>query len=203
MELNIKSYGLTFITSKPIEEGYISLNLEKVFNTEYNYTMQDIMNMTELLNPIDVLGYLEKNQISNNYIENKINLVEPSSNASIVINKNILSTVVKNENVVITATLERNNIEDALYKNPELLIRLPSQIKQVDLKDARLIYEDELVPVTFHAEGNDIYLKLEGIQTKYNEIPNVKGTVIKIVADLTLDNLAVNSEERNNITIHQ
>ncbi len=196
LELNIKSYGLTFITSKPIEEGYISLNLEKVFNTEYNYTMQDIMNMTELLNPIDVLGYLEKNQISNNYIENKINLVEPSSNASIVINKNILSTVVKNENVVITATLERNNIEDALYKNPELLIRLPSQIKQVDLKDARLIYEDELVPVTFHAEGNDIYLKLEGIQTKYNEIPNVKGTVIKIVADLTLDNLAVNSEEK-------
>ncbi len=196
LELNINSFGLKFITSKPTSEGYISLNLEKVFNTNTNYTLKTIENKNEIDGSIDVTGVLQGNEVSNNHIENKITLVEPSSNASISINKNVLSTVVTNENVVITATLEKNDITDLLYKNPELLITLPNQITGVKLKDARLIYENELVPVTFETKENNIYLRLEGTQTEYSELPNVNGTVVKIVADLTLDNLAVNADEK-------
>ena len=196
LELNIESYGLKFVTSKPVAEGYINIKLEKALNINKKYTLESIQNTNEIEGSIDVIGNLQGNEVSNNHIENKIILVEPSSNANITVNKNTLSTVVTNENVVITATLERNDITDALYKDPELLITLPSQITGIKLKDARLIYENELVPAIFKTIGNKIYLNLEGTQTEYSSLPNVNGTVVKIVADLTLDNLAVNSDEK-------
>ena len=196
LEIEVESYGLKFITSKPITEGYINIKLEKVLNINTKYTLESIQNENEIENSIDVIGYLQENEVSNNHFENKISLVEPTSNASISVDKNALSTVITNENVVITAILEKNDITDALYKDPELLITLPSQVTGVNLKDARLIYENELVPVNFKTIENKIYLRLEGTQTEYSLIPNVEGSVIKIVADLTLDNLAVNSDEK-------
>ena len=196
LELNIESYGLKFITSKPTSEGYINIKLEKVLNVNTEYNLELVKNKNGIDNSIDVVGILQGNEISNNHIDNKIALIEPVSNAKISINKDALSTVVTNENVVITATLERNDITDALYKDPELLITLPSQITGVNLKDARLIYEDELVPVDFRTFDNKIYLRLQGVQTKYSPLTNVNGTVVKIVADLTLNNLAVNSDEK-------
>ncbi len=196
LELNIDSYGLKFVTSKPTSEGYINIKLDKVLNANKNYTLEEVQNKNEIEASIDVTGILQGNEVSNNHIENKIELVEPSSNANISISKNVLSTVVTNENVVITATLERNDISDALYKDPELLITLPSQITGIKLKDARLIYENELVPVSFQTLDNKIYLRLQGTQTEYSSLPNVDGTVVKIVADLTLDNLAANSDEK-------
>lgn len=196
LELNIESYGLKFITSKPKSEGYINFKLEKSFNVNTTYTLETIQSKNEIQGSLDVIGNLQGNEVSNNHIENKIELVEPSSNASISVSKNVLSTVVTNENVVITATLEKNDIADALYKNPELLITLPSQITGIKLKDARLIYENELIPVTFQTFDNKIYLKLEGVQTEYSSLPNVDGTVVKIVADLTLDSLTPSTDEK-------
>ena len=199
LELNINNYGLQFITSKPEQEGNLTINLEKIINPDMEYTKQSLAKMNEIDNSIDVYGIYQNNQISNNHIENKIALAEPTSNASINISQNNLSTVVTNENVVITATLEKNDISDALYTNPELLIKLPGQITGINLKEAKLLYEEQLVPAQFETNGNSIYLRLEGTQTQYTTLPNTDGAVIRIVADLTLDNLAVNSDENINL----
>ena len=195
LELNVENSNLMYVTTKPIKEGNINIKLNKSINSNLIYTKESVLNMKEIENSIDVYGLLEGNEISNNHVINKIALIEPTSNASIEISKTNLSTVVKNENIVLTATLEKNDVTDMLYKNPEILITLPDKISNIELKDARLIYEDELIPVTFRSEGNTIYLKLEGVQTEYSSLPNANGTVVRIVMDITLDNLAVNSDE--------
>ncbi len=196
LELNVDKNSLQYITSKPIQEGNININLNKVINPNMEYTKESLSELNEIENNIDIIGNYQGNEISNNHLVKKFNLVEPSSNATISINQSDLSTVVKNEDVVITATLERNDISDALYTNPELLITLPNQITSIELKDAKLLYDDELKPADFRTEENKIYLRLEGTQTEYSSIPTANGSVIKIVADLGLDNLAVNSNEK-------
>ncbi len=196
LELNVDKNSLQYITSKPVKEGNINVNLTKVIDPNMEYTKESLAELNEIENSIDIIGNYQGNEISNNHLEKKFNLVEPSSNATISINQSDLSTVIKNEDIVITATLERNDISDALYTDPELLITLPDQITSIDLKDAKLLYEDELKPADFKAEGNKIYLRLEGTQTEYSSIPTANGSVIKIVADLGLDNLAVNANEK-------
>lgn len=196
LQIETNNSNVKFVTNKPINEGNLTLSLEKIINPDLKYTRSMLKDINGIQNSINVLGIYQDNQISNNTIKTLIALEEPESNASISISQPNLSTVVTNENVVITAILEKNDITDALYKNPEMLITLPSQISNVNLKDARLIYEDELVPAIFEAKENTIYLKLEGTQTQYSSVPNINGSVVRILADLTLNNLAVNSEEK-------
>ncbi len=196
LQLDVNQFGLKFYTSKPVKEGTLNLEIDKAINPDLNYTKETLSNATSIENKIEVFGKLQGEQISYNCIVKNIGLIEPQSNATITISKDNLSTVVTNENVVITATLKKNDITDALYTDPEILITLPNQISNVILKDARLVYEDELIPVDFKMVGKQIYLKLQGTQTEYSNIPTADGTVVRIVADLELDNLAVNSDEK-------
>ncbi len=195
LEVEINNYGIKYIISKPIQEGDINLFFEKAINPNLSYTKESLATVDQIKNSIDVIGFFQGQEISHNYVEKNISLIEPQSNASITINKESLSTIITNEDVTITATLEKNDISDALYTNPELLITLPDKISNISLKDAKLIYENELVPVDFKLIGKQIYLKLEGTQTQYSNVPTADGTIVRIVADLTLDNFSVSSEE--------
>ncbi len=196
LQIQANQFGLKFYTSKPIKEGNLNIFINKTINPNLVYTKENLSNTSYIQNIIDVFGKLQGQEVSYNNVVKNIELVEPQSNATITISKDNLSTVVTNEDVVITAVLEKNSIDDALYTNPEILITLPNQISNVVLKDAKLIYEDELVPVDFRMVGKQIYLKLEGTQTEYSLVPTADGTVIRIVLDMNLDNLAVNANEK-------
>lgn len=195
LQLEVNQYGLRLVTSKPVQEGDLNISLEKIINPNLSYTKEILSQVSTLNNSIDVIGIFQGQEISNNHITKTINLIEPESKATISVSRDNLSTVVTNEDVVITATLERNDISDSLYSDPQMLITLPNQVTNVTLKDAKLIYEDELTPVDFRMVGKQIFLKLQGTQTKYSNIPNANGTVVRIVADIQLDNLAVNAKE--------
>ena len=193
-EIDINESKVTLETSKPVSEGDLKVTITKAIKGNQSYSRAEIKNLKTLDNILKVYAYKDEKEVSNQTINKEINLTEPTSNASIDISSKNLSTVVNNEDVVITATLETNNIEDALYRNPELKITLPQEVKDISLKDAKLIYEDELKPVTFTTNGNEIYLKLNGTQTVYSSQSTSEGTVLRIVADLGLDNLAPTSE---------
>lgn len=193
-EIDINESKISLETSKPVSEGDLKVIATKAIKGKQSYSRAEIKNLKILDNILKVYAYKDEKEISNQTINKEINLTEPTSNASIDISSKNLSTVVNNEDVVITATLETNNIEDALYRNPELKITLPQEVKDISLKDAKLIYEDELKPVTFTTNGNEIYLKLNGTQTVYSSQSTSEGTVLRIVADLGLDNLAPTSE---------
>lgn len=193
-EIDINESKVTLETSKPVSEGDLKVTVTKAIKGNQSYSRAEIKNLKTLDNILKIYAYKDEKEVSNQTINKEINLTEPTSNASIDISSKNLSTVVNNEDVVITATLETNNIEDALYRNPELKITLPQEVKDISLKDAKLIYEDELKPVTFTTNGNEIYLKLNGTQTVYSSQSTSEGTVLRIVADLGLDNLAPTSE---------
>lgn len=189
LELEVNSSKVSYEISKPQKEGEISLIVDRAIKGDLGYTKEQIQNFTELKSKLSVNGEVETN----------MTLEEPTTKASIEISNSNLSTVVKNENVVLTVTLEKDDITDKLYKNPQLIITLPEEVKQLDFKDARLLYEDELIQDEFRIEGNTIYLSLKGIQTKYEAQSLSKGTVIRIVLDLTLDNLLPSKQA--NITL--
>lgn len=184
LELDLSESKLTFETSKPQVEGTISLKLNKAIKGELNYTRDQIESFTKLTSRVQI----------NQVVDKEITLEEPTSKATLDISNTNLSTVVKNEDVIMTATLERNDITDNLYKNPELYIQLPEEVKEINIKDAQLLYDDELVSKSSTIEGNTIKLELDGTQSKYSSQSTSNGSVVRIVADLTLDNLTPSKE---------
>lgn len=196
LELELNSFAQKYALSKPVKEGNITIKTLKEINSNLNYSKEQIANLSEIKDSVRVDGMLGNNVMSSNVAEKNIALLEPTSNADIEISNSNLSTTVVNEDVVITATLKRKTVEDAFYTNPTLKITLPSEVKEIRLKDARLIYEDGLAPASFEANGNQIMLSLTGSQTEYSSIPTADGTMVRIVADLVLDNLSPSASEK-------
>ena len=180
LSIDVNASRITFELSKPVTEGNIKIHVEKAIRGDANFTESQIKNFTTLTSKI----------VINQEYSKSIALEEPTSKASIEISNSNLSTVVTNNDVVITATLETDDITDALYQNPEISIQLPEEVKNAVLKDATLLYEEELVQNQFRVDGNTIYLSLNGIQTKYASQSTSKGSVVRLVLDITLDNLA-------------
>ncbi len=180
LELEINDSNISFLTSKPVTEGEINIEISKAIRGNIDYSKDEISNFTTLN---------VKAQI-NGESTGTITLEEPTSKASLQLSNANLSTVVENENVVMNITLERDDITDNLFANPEVDVTLPDEVTSIEIKDATLLYDDELVSESFYVEGHTIKLKFNGKQTKYNEQSTAKGTVIRLVLDLTLNNLA-------------
>ena len=125
----------------------------------------------------------------------EITLEEPTSKVNVQLSNTNLSTVVKNENVVMNIELERDDVTDNLFANPELNITFPEEVTNVEVKDATLLYEDELKSDALNVNDRTLNLKLNGNQTKYSSQSTAKGTIIRMVLDLTLNNLAPSSQK--------
>lgn len=180
LELDINNSNISFVTSKPQIEGEINLNITKAIKGNLEYTKSQIATFQKLYTKVQI----------NNESIGEISLEEPTSKVNMEISNNNLSTVVTNENVVMNITLERDDITDNLFANPELNITFPEKVTNIVAKDATLLYEDELVSENLNVNGRTINLKLDGIQTKYSSQSTSKGTVIRLVLDLTLNNLS-------------
>lgn len=188
-EIEANTKNLIFETSKPKAEGNLNIKVTKaILDNEYNKTQ--LKEITEMTEKAVIEAYNGNNKISDKEVTKVIKLTEPTSEASIDVNLENLSTVVTNEDVILTATLKTNSVDSALYQDPRLKITLPEEVKNVNLKEAKLIYEDELQPTRFETNGNAIELDLSGVQTKYSNQATSEGTVLRIVADVELDNLA-------------
>lgn len=180
LELEVNESKISFKTSKPKTEGELSIKIEKAIKGDLPYSKEQIASFDTINTKVKI----------NTEAEGAIKLEEPTSKASIDVSNENLSTVVENQNVIINVTLERDDVTDLLYKNPALQIKLPKEVTEINVKDATLLYDNELKSTEFTVEGNVLKLKLEGTQTEYNNNSTSKGTVIRIVTDLKLDNLA-------------
>ena len=194
LELEVNTPKVTLETSKVVKEGTLEVEVSKII-TAHTYTLEQVSSLTELKESAMLEGYKDNKLNSSKEITSVSKFTEPTSNASLDVNVKNLSTVVKNENVVITVTLKTKNIEDALYSNSKINIVLPQEVKNINVKEASLIYDDELKLNNLSAEGNVISLSLDGTQTKYGTQATSEGTVLRLVTDLTLDNLAPTSEK--------
>lgn len=189
--LDITQYSqsqISLITSKPISEGNLVINVEKAISNDISYTEEQVKTFKKLITTVEV--------VANNNNETKtkqIELKEPETKVDLSINKTDLSTVVENENVEIRATLDTSKIEYALYENPTLKIKLPSYIEEIKLNSDEIVMSNGLTLKNVEqTEENGqivINIELEGIQTEYTIDAEYKGTLIIINADITTKTL--------------
>ena len=91
--------------------------------------------------------------------------------------------------ITITGVLERDSNDDPLYENPLVTFEFPAEVDKVVINDIKLLYDSELkigdYTIEKNAEGkNIIKIPLIGKQTKYQTDGIIKGTNIRLSANL-------------------
>ena len=189
--------NIEITTSKPIALGTLYIrNTKSILNV--GYSRDEISALTGIKESIS--GNYNAKELST--INNNIELKNTSSEASLDVSTDTLSTIGTNENIKITATLLNNDESKDLYKNPTIKITLPKQVTKVDAK-CRMLYGNglSLGSATIYQENGSyvIEIKLEGEQTTYNT-ESLEGTTIVIYADIDIDSLAISSDEKITLT---
>ncbi len=190
---------LTIITSKPLVEGNLKIELTKALKGNIGYSKSQMKDFTKL--EVNTALKAVNNGIifTEQSTSKNINFTEPKSTAEITINNENLSTVVTNKDIELRAILKTNSLNYNLYKNPSITITMPSYIENINVKNVQVLFDDELKIKTANlvqnADGTKaIAIQFEGTQTKYN-IGNIAGgTNIVITADIDVNKLTPNTK---------
>lgn len=178
-------------TSKPVTEGNITLNIDKaIVASDIGLDEDTIKSITGLKSNVTINGTMSNTIVSTKNVEKTITLTNPTSKVGISVNKDSLSTVEENKNVIISIILKTDTIDDALFENPTFHIKLPDEVKSMRVTEAQVLYDDELKAGTINGTANTIDLTVTGKQTKYASSTITEGALIRITANLTLDETA-------------
>jgi len=206
--VNYKNTDLSKIkieTSKPKTEGTLEITHKKAIKAQTDFEKDLIKTFVKLENEINLnTTYIKTEKLENeeeNIIEteivnvntqNYINLLEPETKVEIKTNKEALTTDGVNEDVEIYINLINNKVEYSLFSNSIIDVKLPKEIDYLKLKDAKLIFEEELAienQELYEAEDGTKHIKitLSGRQTKYNIGSIISGSSLILVADMSLN----------------
>lgn len=185
---------IKILTSAPVETGKLEIEHEKLLKGKTDYSKKQVESFKTLELSAKVQAYSQENIITENEAKKEITLIAPTTKIETIVSNPNLSTVVTNENVELRTILKTNDITCDLYKNPTLEIVLPNYIKQINIKDINLLFDDELTIKEHKSYVNQagnivIYVTLQGEQTKYNGDEISKGANLIINIDITLKNL--------------
>ena len=185
---------IVIMTSKPILEGKLEISVTRAIAKNIDYSLEQMKDFVSI-----------ETSVTGNVIETssaktaKINMVEPKTEASITINKEQLSTVTKNNNVELRATLNTSSVYNALYKDPTLKIELPEVVENVEVNSIKALYNDELKikEATLSEENGKkvININMEGTQTEYSTSnKDIQGTNVVISTNMELNKLSTSQD---------
>lgn len=198
-EIIVKYNGIKEIkieTSEPAKSGIIELKHQKAIReTLERETVKNIKNIKETVSANYETETI-KTEIGKS--ENKIELKETTSLATLEVNKEKLSTVAVNEDVEIKVTLLTNKEKYDLYKNPTLEIQLPEIIEKVKFTNVSKAYCSGLkvVKAEYKKEEGKIIIVFSGEQTNYEEYESIEGPTIILRADITLNEKLASQESQ-------
>ena len=177
------------IASKPQTEGQLVINVNKAIKTSIDYNKSQMQTFTKMQAELE-----GKASTSTVNATEQLLLKETNSVADITVSKKDLSTVVKNENVEIRATLNTADVHNALFKNPTLKITLPSYISNVNIKKTDIVMANGLkikgTPSITTENGKQVItITLEGMQDEYTIGAEYEGTIVILNTDLTVKTL--------------
>lgn len=183
-------------TTKPQEEGIIEIENKKSIKANTDYTTSQIKQMSSLRTSLQV-----KTENTDSEKTAEMNLKETTSKAELEISNTNLSTIIKNENIELKAILFSNSGEYDLYKNPVIEITLPSQVQNVEIKSADVLFTAEMkiksTQILKNADGTQtIRVDLEGEQTEFIQNNINKGINVILNTDITINRLATTSDEK-------
>lgn len=193
---NENTNQILVVTSKPQLEGRIDVTVQKAIKTKIDYAKNQIREFEKL--ETSVQGKTNTDVVN---AKKEILLRETASVARVAISKKDLTTVVKNENVEIRATLDTSSEYRALYKNPTLKIELPSYISKVEIKNYNIVMGNGLKikgtpQVTTENGSQVITIILEGMQQEYTMNAEYEGTIVVLNTDITVKTLTPSNQNK-------
>ena len=188
--------------NNPEGEGILSLVATKAI-AEVNFEKIDFSLFKSIEEEFIGLAEIEEGlvtELGNQKIETE--LKETSTNAQISLSRSDISTLVENEDVGITITLNNGTEKSDMYKNPVFEIVFPSEVEEVTLKDMNLLYGNDELEISnleiLRNELNQVVLRvtLEGTQTKYATGDQAIGTSILLKVDIKTNIYSASKQEQ-------
>lgn len=194
-DIQILYYGNThkviMETTKPISEGKLLISNEKSITGSLPYNKEQVERFVDLISTsslwqkeTDVKEFFktEEKQI-------QIPFEESHTNAKLSINSETFSTLVLNKDVEFKIELGNNTSNSDLYIDPMFDIELPSYIEDVEIKNVKVLYDNELMinsveKIKNKNAGITLRVNLSGIQTKFSSGKLTNGTNIILDADI-------------------
>ena len=200
-ELEVETDTLRFEISKPEKAGTLNIKVLNKIKDDVSFTKDDIASFKTLTTDVKVTGIKDNTEISKQELAITSNLEEPTSKAEILASQKVLSTVVENKDLVFNIVLKSNEIEDMLYSNPYIKLVMPEGVSRVDVKDAKLVYTEELGIENVVTEGNEVAVQISGTQTTYSSKEASVGPVLRIVADVALNDLITSADTKGTLVV--
>ncbi len=197
LELEIDNSNIYFEISKPVMEGILELKLSKILVGNESKKILKLSGIDEIIN---VQSYKDNLRKTNVDVLKNIKLIEPTSKAIVKVNTNELITTKENK-MIFNVSLKTNELTDRLYKNPKVVINLPDDVNSINISDVNVLYTNDLKVANYNVNGKQIIINLEGSQKKYNLNSVIEGPLIRIVADLKLNNLSISSEKNIDLNV--
>ena len=84
--------------------------------------------------------------------------------------------------------MENDGADDLMYTNPKIKVNLPQGIEEINIKSARIFFDEELklenISVHTNEDGTKVIeTALHGSQTRYNN-PSAQGATVVITTDI-------------------
>ena len=197
LELNLDNGNVYFEISKPVMEGILELKLSKILVGAENKKTLKLNSFDEIVNTQSYKDNLRKTNLD---VSKNVKLIEPKSKAVIKVSTNELITTKENK-LIFDVSLKTNELTDRLYKNPKIIIELPENVTNIDISNVDVLYTNDLKVGNYSINGKQIMVNLEGFQKKYNLNSIIEGPLVRIVANVKLNNLSISSEKNINLNV--
>lgn len=157
-------------TSKPVNEGILEVTHTKVIATN-SYTIEQLKTITELKLRNTLTALSGETEVVNNSTEQSIQMKETTSNVELTVNKERLSTMAVNKDVMIGLKFNTYDTKYNLYKNPKITIQLPDSIEEITVNSFDKLYGDEfkIVKAVYNKANRTIEIELSGEQLNFAE----------------------------------
>ena len=189
------SSDLEITISNPINVGILEIQHKKAI-TEKGYTEKQIKEIKYLKSSNTISGLLGVKKITQKSTQQRLEIKETKTKAELTINKTNLSTMQKNENVILGIKLVTESLQYDLFKNPTIKIQLPSSVAEINVNSIDKLYGDEFaIKPEYNTKDKTINITLTGEQTSYPET-QVTQLYLQINLDITLEKTTPSHEDK-------
>ena len=195
----VPSNELLITTSKPVNPGILEINHTKA-TTENTYTTAQLNTVETLTTRNIETGTVSVDKVEQTVVENSsessLEVQDTVSKAEFTVNKDALSTMTTNENVVLGVKLITDGVQYDLYKNPTIKIQLPSSVENVVMNGVTPLYADDFTVSSKYDNTNKVIeIALKGEQTSHPETEATQ-LYLQLNLDITLSKLAPSKTDK-------
>ncbi len=193
----------TITTSKPSGAGNLTINMVKTVTSDDQITSSNVV----IVGKATITNVGSDNNQTTSTCRWETRIEDPTQKIQFESKFKTLSTIKKNERMILSVVLESDSVDDYLFKNPALRITYPKDIKTISNVTVNVLYDDynefsKNINPTIDNENHTIVVELSGTQTHYISSAVSKGILIQIVADYTLDRLTPTKDETIQLEVY-